>query len=364
MTACKKRARLILSDGTVFDGFSLGQDGTVIGETVFTTGVVGYQETLTSPNYYGQLVTQTFPLIGNYGVNPYDGESEKCHLSGYIVREYCEEPSNYRMTGGINDYLKEHGVVGIYGVDTRALTRKLRDGGALNAMITTEDINADEALEQIKAFKIKGAVEAVTSAKIERITSQGGEYEVALYDFGYERSLLNFLLAAGFNVTIVPATLGAKDIAALVVDGVVLSDGPGNPAENTRLIAEIKEILNSGLPVLGVGLGHQMAALASGGITAKMTHGHRGGNQPVRDNASGRIYVTSQNHGYVVESVPEQVGKIAFVNVNDGTCEGIRYTSCNCLTVQFAPSGCNIPRESNCLAEELKDMIKTRKEAK
>ena len=359
-------ARLILADGTVFEGASFGCTGTVVGEVVFTTGVVGYQETLTDPSYFGQIVTQTFPLIGNYGVNGEDNESDRCHFKGYIVREWCEEPSNFRMTGDIDAFLKENGVVGIWDIDTRALTRKLREHGVMNGMITTEDVDKEEALAQIAAFRIRDAVASVSVREQQRFTCEHPLYEVALYDFGYKQNILRWLLRKGFNVTVVPAETTVEEIKALGVDGVMLSNGPGDPAENVEVIENLRELLQADIPIFGICLGHQLMALAAGGRTFKLHYGHRGGNQPVLDLKIGRTFVTSQNHGYAVDmdSIPPEMGEVSHVNVNDRTCEGVRYTAYPCLTVQFHPEACSGPQDTNYLFDEFVDMIKTRKGAK
>ncbi len=341
-------AWLLLADGQVFEGRSFGAQGTAIGEVVFTTGMTGYQQTLTDPSYYGQIVTQTFPLIGNYGVNGSDNVSEKAHVSGYIVREWCNTPSNFRMEDNIDHFLKEHDLIGLYNIDTRRLTRTLRETGVMNGAITTEDPNANKEalLEQIRAYTIRDAVANVTPAEQKTFSDGEPRFRVVLYDFGSKSYIRTSLVQRGCEVIAVPAWTTAEEVLALQPDGVVLSDGPGDPAENTEIIANIRKLADSGVPMFGISLGHQLMALAMGGKTEKLKYGHRGANQPVIDLRSGRTYVTSQNHGYAViaDSIPAEVGEVSHVNANDKTCEGVCYKTVNAFTVQFHPEahGCSL----------------------
>lgn len=357
-----KKAYLMLANGQVFEGRSFGAEGTVIGEVVFTTGLTGYQETLTDPSYYGQIVTQTFPLIGNYGVNSEDNESARSYVSGYIVREYCDAPSNFRCEGNINDFLKEHNIVGICNIDTRRLTRMIRETGVMNGVITTEDINGkkDELLGRVRDFSIRDAVKNVTGT--EKLTYKEGEtkYRVVLFDFGYKRNIRRELVKRGCEVIVVPADTDAEQVKALAPDGIMFSNGPGDPAENTGIIENIKEIEKLGIPIFGICLGHQLMALANGAKTEKLKYGHRGANQPVIDLESGLTYVTSQNHGYAVvgDSLPAEVGHVSHINANDKTCEGIRYTCANAFTVQFHPEAHGGPLDTSYLFDEF---IKTMK---
>lgn len=351
-----KKAYLMLADGQIFEGRSCGAEGTVIGEVVFTTGLTGYQETLTDPSYYGQIVTQTFPLIGNYGVNHEDNESSRSYVSGYIVREWCNAPSNFRMEGSVNDFLVEHNIIGIHNIDTRRLTRIIREAGVMNGVITTEDVYAkkDELLAQIKAYTIKDAVKNVTNN--ESITYSGADpkYKVALFDFGYKRNIRQELVNRGCEVVVVPADTTAEAIKAMAPDGIMFSNGPGDPAENTDIIENIKKIQTLGIPIFGICLGHQLMALANGAKTEKLKYGHRGANQPVIDLESGLTYVTSQNHGYAVvgESIAPEVGKVSHINANDKTCEGIRYSKVNAFTVQFHPEAHGGPLDTAYLFDE------------
>ena len=351
-----QKAYLMLADGQVFEGRSFGAEGTVIGEVVFTTGLTGYQETLTDPSYYGQIVTQTFPLIGNYGVNSQDNESAKSYVTGYIVREWCNAPSNFRCEGNINDFLKDHNIVGINNIDTRRLTRTIREVGVMNGVITTEDVYAkkDELLEKIRAFSVRDAVKSVTNTEILTYEPEEKKYRVVLFDFGYKRNIRQELIKRGCEVIVVPANTTAEQVKEIAPDGIMLSNGPGDPAENVEIIENIKDIEKLGIPIFGICLGHQLMALANGGRTEKLKYGHRGANQPVIDLESGLTYVTSQNHGYAVigDSIDPSVGHVSHINANDKTCEGIRYTSVNAFTVQFHPEAHGGPLDTSYLFDE------------
>lgn len=278
----EQKAYLLLANGQVFEGKSFGVTGTTIGEVVFATGMTGYQETLTDPSYYGQIAVQTFPLNGNYGTNSSDYESPKCWLKGYIVREWCEVPSNFRCEGTIDAFLKANGVIGLYGIDTRQLTRVIRESGVMNGMITTEDVFAkkEELLMQIQAYEIKDAVETVSTKEKQVYTVEEPKYHVVMMDFGYKRHILQHLKNRNCNVTVVPYNTTAEEILALRPDGVMLTNGPGNPAENTEVIQTLQQLIAQKIPMFGICLGHQLTALANGGETVKLKYGHRGGNQP------------------------------------------------------------------------------------
>ncbi len=351
-----EKAYLMLANGQVFEGKSLGSKGTVIGEVVFTTGLTGYQETLTDPSYYGQIVTQTFPLIGNYGVNHEDNESARSYVSGYIVREACDVPSNFRCQGNIKDFLSENNIVGICNIDTRKLTRIIRETGVMNGVITTEDVYSkkDELLEKVKSFSIKNAVKSVTNNEILTYTNENPKYKVVLFDFGYKRNIRQELVNRGCEVVVVPAETTAEQVKEINPNGIMFSNGPGDPAENVEIIENIKEIQKLGIPIFGICLGHQLMALANGGKTEKLKYGHRGANQPVIDLESGLTYVTSQNHGYAVvgDSIPAEVGHVSHINANDKTCEGIRYTAVNAFTVQFHPEAHGGPLDTAYLFDK------------
>ena len=363
-----KKAYLLLADGTVLAGKSFGVEGRTIGEVVFATGLTGYQEMLTDPSYYGQILTQTFPLIGNYGVNSEDGESEKSWVRGYIVREWCEVPSNFRCERTVDAFLKEQNVIGLYDIDTRALTRKLREAGVMNGMITTEDVyaNKEALLEQVRAYTITNAVASVSTKTVQEHGDETVNYHVVLMDFGYKHGILRSLLTRGCRVTVVPYDTKAEQIEAMRPDGVMLSNGPGNPAENTGVIETLRALMQTGITLFGICLGHQLLALANGAKTQKLKYGHRGGNQPVIDSYKNKTYVTSQNHGYAVvgESVPAGVGRVSHVNANDGTCEGVRYQNAPAFTVQFHPEACAGPVDTSYLFDEFVSLMdKHQKEA-
>ncbi len=351
-----KPAYLLLADGQVFEGRSFGASGTVIGEVVFTTGMTGYQETLTDPSYYGQIVTQTFPLIGNYGVNSEDYESQKSHVSGYIVREWCNAPSNFRMENDLDSFLKAQGIIGLYWIDTRRLTRTIREAGVMNGAITTENPyeKKEELMQQIRAYAVCNAVSSVTCAEPQVFKGEAAKLRVVLYDFGYKRYIRKNLMQRGCEVIVVPAHTTAEEVLALHPDGIMLSNGPGDPAENTQIIANLQKLAKTGIPMFGICLGHQLMALAMGGRTEKLKYGHRGANQPVIDLASGKTYVTTQNHGYAViaDSIPAEVGEISHVNANDRTCEGVRYRNVNAFTVQFHPEAHGGPLDTDYLFDE------------
>ncbi len=340
-----KRVYITLQNGKVFEGYSFGAEKEVVGELVFTTGMTGYLETLTDPSYFGQIVTQTFPLIGNYGVIPPDFESGKSWVSGYVVREVCEHPSNFRSEGNLSDLLKAQGIPAVCGVDTRELTKTVREAGVMNAAITFRPFDDFAAL---RAYRVKNAVASVTSGRVE--TYGEGDLHVVLYDFGAKANIERELVRRGCRVTVVPSTYTAEQTLALRPDGIMLANGPGDPAENTEIIGNIADLAGK-KPILGICLGHQLFALAMGGETRKMKYGHRGANQPVKELSTGRVFITSQNHGYevVASSVPR--GALSYVNVNDGTCEGMDYPELNASTVQFHPEACGGPHDASFLFE-------------
>ena len=341
----KKKVYLTLQIGKSLHGYAFGADGEVSGELVFSTGMVGYIETLTDPCNYGEIVVQTFPLIGNYGMINADVESEKAWASAYVVREICDQPSNFRTDDALENYLKEQGVVGVYGVDTRELTKILREEGAMNARISAKPLT-DEEIKALSCVGNKEAVKAVAGNQKGYFAAENPVYTVALWDFGAKNSTIANLNTQGYTVITVPACTSAEDILALDIDGVVLSDGPGNPVDNGELVGEIKKLLGK-KPVLGLGLGHQLVALALGAKTIKHKYGHRGSNQPVKCVEDGKVYISTQNHGYDVVSSTVAQGKISFVNVNDHSCEGIDYETLRAITVQFVPEACNIGNTVN-----------------
>ncbi|MCM1320920.1 MAG: carbamoyl phosphate synthase small subunit [Bacteroides sp.] len=402
------KAYIVLANGQIFEGKSFGAAGVATGEAVFTTGMTGYLETLTDPSYYGQIVMQTFPLIGNYGVIPDDFESSKSHIAGYIVRSWCEVPSNFRAEGTIDAFLKNNGVIGIYGIDTRRLTKIIRESGVMNAKLIAFSGNAEQdaaaekeylrlsnppqkkqLLDEIASFSITNAVPAVScdAEKIEKTAEQvfeqsvryravpvtadglkindlavsakcgkkadGTARKVVLWDFGAKANIRRELLKRGLEVKIMPWNATAEQILAEKPDGIMLSNGPGNPAENASIIQELKKLCASDIPMFGICLGHQLLALARGAKTEKLKYGHRGANQPVKQLTTGRVYISSQNHGYAVvsDSLPKNA-QLLFVNTNDNTCEGIRYTDIPAFSVQFHPEASAGPLDTGFLFDD------------
>lgn len=349
----KQQAYLILENGTVFEGCRFGADKDAVGELVFTTAMTGYLEALTDPSFYGQVVVQTFPLIGNVGVIPADFESASPVLHAYIVREWCQEPSNFRCEGDLDTFLKARGIPGLYGIDTRALTRIVREVGVMNAKVSgTPPTPAD--FEELKAFRMIDPVKTVGNVP-ETVVRPEGEvkHRVVLWSFGAKKNIERELVRRGCEVTVVPAGTSAEHILSLNPDGIMLSNGPGDPMDNLDIVEQLRLVCEKKIPIFGICLGHQLLALAQGARTEKMKYGHRGENQPARDTRSDRVYITAQNHGYTVvaDSLPEYA-QMSFVNVNDGTCEGIRYTNMPAFTVQFHPEACGGPLDTGFLFDE------------
>ena len=351
------KAFLILEDGTVFTGTSIGSTRDMISEIVFNTSMTGYLEVLTDPSYAGQAVVMTYPLIGNYGITP-DMESLKAWPDGYIVRELSRMPSNFRCEGTIQDFLKKYDIPGIAGVDTRALTKILREKGTMNGMITTnENYDLDEVISKLKNYKVEGVVSKVTCE--EKYVLEGTGKKVAFLDLGAKKNIAKSLNDRGCEVTVYPADTTAEEIIASNPDGIMLSNGPGDPAECTSIIKEIKKLYETDIPIFAICLGHQLMALATGGTTYKLKYGHRGGNHPVKDLQTGRVYISSQNHGYVVDEdkIDPNVAVPAFKNVNDGTNEGLAYVGKNIFTVQFHPEACPGPQDSGYLFDRFLEMM-------
>ena len=348
-----KKAYLILEDGHIFEGEAFGAEKESIGELVFTTGVVGYIETLTDPTYYGQIVLQTFPLIGNYGMIPEDIQG-KSYVRGYVVREWCKTPSNFRCQYDIDKYLKDEGIPGICGVDTRELTAIVREKGVMNARICYE---LPAVTDELKNYVIVNAVDAVTDGDTYVVEAESEKkHNVTLVNYGKCDGIIDALIERGCRVTVVPHTATADEIAATEPDGIVLSNGPGDPAENIESIECVKKLLGR-YPIFGVCLGHQILALANGGVTFKLKYGHRGGNQPVKNLCGEHTYITNQNHGYAVAPNSITNGKITLVNANDGTCEGIDYPALRAFSVQFHPESCTGPINTAFVFDKFIEMM-------
>ena len=352
------KAFLILEDGHVFKGTSIGSTRDVISEIVFNTSMTGYLEVMTDPSYAGQAVCMTYPLIGNYGICYDDQESSKPWVDGFIVRELSRVPSNFRSVDTIQHFLEEQDIPGISGIDTRALTKILREKGTMNGMITTNgSFDLEEVKERIRAYQVTDVVLKTTTK--EKYVLPGEGKKVALMDFGAKKNIARELNKRGCEVTVYPADTPAEEVLKTNPDGIMLSNGPGDPKECVSIIKEIKKLYDSNVPIFAICLGHQLMALATGADTHKMKYGHRGGNHPVKDLATGRVYISSQNHGYVVDTdtLDPNVAVPAFVNVNDGTNEGLKYVGKNIFTVQFHPEGCPGPQDSGYLFDRFLEMM-------
>lgn len=352
------KAYLILEDGTVFTGTSIGSEREVISEIVFNTSMTGYLEVLTDPSYAGQAVVMTYPLIGNYGICHKDMESAKPWPDGYIVRELSRIPSNFRSEDTIQNFLKCHDIPGICGIDTRALTKILREKGTMNGMITTKEYtDFSEPIKRMKEYTVTGVVLKTTTK--ETYVLPGNGKKVALLDYGAKRNIARSLNQRGCEVTVYPADTPAEKVLAGKPDGIMLSNGPGDPKENTAIIREVKKLYESDVPIFAICLGHQLMALANGMDTHKLKYGHRGGNHPVKDLETGRVYISSQNHGYVVDTdnLDPTVAVPAFVNVNDSTNEGLKYVGKNIFTVQYHPEACPGPLDSGYLFDRFLKMM-------
>ena len=357
-----QKAYLILENGKIFEGKSFGCSGEAVGEIVFTTAMTGYLETLTDPSYYGQIVVQTFPLIGNYGVIPSDFESDRPHVKAYIVRDWCQEPSNFRCEGDLDTFLKKAGIVGLYGIDTRALTKIVREYGVMNGKIVTDEMSGF-GLSELKNYKIVDAVEN-TTCKSESVFKPDGEtkFRVCLWDFGAKGNICRELVKRGCEVTVLPAGTKAERIFELSPDGLMLSNGPGDPAENVGIIEELRKVCEKKIPTFGICLGHQLLALSQGAKTEKLKYGHRGANQPATDRNTGKTFITSQNHGYaVVSSTLCEGAKESFRNANDGTCEGVEYEYMPAFSVQFHPEACGGPLDTSFLFDRFISMMEANK---
>lgn len=355
---------LVLEDGTCLCGKAFGAQlkEDVTAEVVFTTAMTGYIETLTDPSYYGQMVVQTFPLIGNYGVIPTDYESGKIYMTAYITREFCEAPSNFRSQMSLDTFLKKEGIPGIYDIDTRALTKKIREQGVMNGKLTlTPPESVGAPLKELADITIKNAVSSVSCKKAYDVPSGLPNYHVVLWDFGAKQNIIRRLHALGCKVTVVPSHTTCDEILAYKPDGIMLSNGPGNPKENTGIIKELAKLCEAKIPTFGICLGHQLLALANGADTEKLKYGHRGANQPVKDLSTGRVYITSQNHGYAVtnDSIPENA-RLSFINLNDQTCEGISYQNFPGFSVQFHPEACGGPHDTDYLFYQFISLMQRR----
>ena len=358
-----RKGKLVLKDGSVFEGTLYGGKRNAVGEVVFTTGMSGYQETLTDPSFCGQIVVMTYPLVGNYGCNPLFNQGKKCFFQGFVIGELCDCPSNWRNEQSLEDFLIEQDIPTLAGVDTRAITRKIRNHGVLQGVIVPAEMPEEEVQKLLALPAVHNQVEEVTTPEV--YTMGEGKLHVAVMDFGIKRNILKSIEAFGCRLTVFPASATAEEVLACDPDGIFLSNGPGDPKDLPEVIENIKKLIGK-KPIFGICLGHQLMALANGAKTEKLKYGHRGANQPVIDIALDRTFVTSQNHGYAVvsDSLDPAVGEVSHKNANDQTCEGVRYKNFPCFTVQFHPEACGGPQDTAYLFDEFIDMIKSSKEAK
>ena len=348
---------IVLEDGRSFRGTAFGAEGEAFGEMVFNTSMTGYQEILTDPSYAGQIVCMTYPLIGNYGVNEADVESRRPWAEGFVVKEASRIASNWRSTESLQSYLSRNGIVGIEGIDTRALVRHIRDKGAMRAVISTTDPDEASLLEMVRSSPdMKGrelATEVTVEAAFEYPSSTDAKYHIVAYDFGVKTNSLREFAKFGCHVTVVPAGTSADEVLALDPDGIFLSNGPGDPASMTAVIDEIRKLAASQKPIFGICLGHQLIGQAFGGKTFKMKFGHRGGNQPIKNLATGKVEITSHNHGFAVDpdSLPADV-EVTHINLNDNTVAGLRHKTLPVFSVQYHPESAPGPHDSEYLFEQ------------
>ncbi|MFC1479204.1 glutamine-hydrolyzing carbamoyl-phosphate synthase small subunit [Planctomycetota bacterium] len=351
-------ALLALEDGTVFRGISFGAPGERVGEAVFNTSMSGYQEVLTDPSYKEQIVTMTYPLIGNYGINDEDVESSRIQVSGFVVKEACKYPSNFRSSMSLGDYLKKEGIIGIEGIDTRALTRHIRSAGAMNACISTEDLDKDSLIRKAQEYPGLVGRDLVSSVTSEEIYSWNHKdtrkkYKVAAFDFGIKWNILRLLEDRKCDITVFPASASHDEVSSINPDGIFLSNGPGDPAAVSYVFNTVRKLSDS-FPIFGICLGHQLLALAFGGKTYKLKFGHRGGNQPVIELASGKIDITSQNHGFCVDpdSLEGTGLNITHINCNDNTVEGLEHSNLPLFSVQYHPESAPGPHDAQYLFDK------------
>lgn len=347
------KGKLILEDGTIFEGKAFGYLGDSIGEVVFNTSMTGYQEVLTDPSYYGQIVTMTYPLVGNYGINLEDMESNKSHVKGFIVREKSNDPNNFRCEMDLDTYLKQNKVIGLEGIDTRALTKILRNNGTMKGIITLENASLEDVKSKLEAFTNTEAVRTVTRKEIEHIKGEGAK--VAVMDFGVKQNILRSFAKRNCDITVFPATTKSEAILGINPDLIFLSNGPGDPEDLEDVIENINELIGK-KPIVGICLGHQLLALTLGGKTSKLKFGHRGGNHPVKDLEENKIFITSQNHGYYVSEMPKNM-EVTHINLNDNTVEGMRHKELPIYSVQYHPEACPGPKDNDYIFDKFLELV-------
>ncbi len=349
---------LVLENGEIFEGERIGYNVDTACEVVFNTGMAGYIETFTDPSYAGQGIVMTYPLIGNYGVIPEDCESERIWAKAVFIHEMAEFESNFRTKFNLEKFLRDYKVPGLTNINTRKLTKILRDAGTMKGYVTSNINNIDEIMEKIRNYEVGKVVEKVTSTQI-RTYGRGRSKKVALIDYGFKHNIVNSLLKRGVEVTVFPANTSAEAVIAYKPNGIMLSNGPGNPQDCEFQIKNVKKLYNTNIPILGICLGHQLMGIATGAKTAKLKYGHRGPNHPVKDLKEGRVHITSQNHGYYIleESVDKKIAEVSHINLNDGTVEGLRYKNKNIFTVQFHPEACPGPEDTAYIFDEFIELI-------
>lgn len=349
---------LVLENGQIFEGDRIGANIDTACEVVFNTGMAGYIETFTDPSYAGQGIVMTYPLIGNYGIITNDIESSKIWAKAVFVHELAEYESNFRTEGTLESFLNKNNIPGLKNVNTRKLTKILRDSGTMRGYLTSEISNMKDIEKKIKAYQVGKVVEEVTCDKKETYNEEA-KIQVALMDYGYKKNILKSLLSRGVGVTVYPAQTPAEEVLKANPDGIMLSNGPGDPEDCKVEIENVKKLYNSDVTIFGICLGHQLMGLANGFKTAKLKYGHRGPNHPVKDLETGKVYITSQNHGYYIveDSVNPKIAKVSHINLNDGTVEGISYKNKNIYTVQFHPEACPGPQDTAYLFDKFIEMI-------
>ena len=347
---------LVLENGEVFEGERIGVTMDTACEVVFNTGMAGYIETFTDPSYAGQGIVMTYPLIGNYGVIPEDTESDRIWAKAVFIHELADFESNFRTKYNLDKFLRDYKIPGLTNINTRKLTKILRDAGTMKGYVTSSINNIDEIMERIKAYEVGKVVDEVTSKQI-RVYGKGKSKKVALIDYGFKHNIVNSLLKRDCEVTVFPA--GTTDINVDEFDGIMLSNGPGDPEDCIYQIKNVKKLYSTDIPILGICLGHQLMGLATGAKTAKLKYGHRGPNHPVKDLKEGRVHITSQNHGYYIveDSVDKKIAEVSHINLNDGTVEGLRYKNKKIFTVQFHPEACPGPEDTAYIFDEFVKML-------
>ena len=353
---------LVLENGEIFEGERIGANIDTACEVVFNTGMAGYIETFTDPSYAGQGIVMTYPLIGNYGVIPEDTESNQIWAKAIFIHELAEFESNFRTKFNLDKFLRDYKIPGITNINTRKLTKVLRDAGTMRGYVTSDISNIEEIMNKILKYEVGNVVDIVTSKTIQ-VYGKGKDIKIALIDYGFKHNIVNSLLKRGAEVTVYPATTTAEKIIESKPDGIMLSNGPGNPKNCDFQIQNVKKLYNTNIPILGICLGHQLMGIANGAQTAKLKYGHRGPNHPVKDLKNDRVYITSQNHGYYIveKSVDKKIAVVSHINLNDGTVEGLKYKNKDIFTVQFHPEACPGPEDTAYIFDDFIELVKNRK---